>query len=614
MKYVIALLATLVALPALAHGPKVTVDADPGSGITNIGDRYSVMLDFDLIAELGSAGIDDLGEVSYKNGATTPGVGDSLVWTNSNGPAHWENVSRQFYQITGSDPLIVQNWAASGFGIGGGAGSGCALQTWCWSMTDDAFYKDSVLQPNTVLAPIALPAESPTPNNSIGTVFTTQNTSPTSIDSFHGMPHGAEFSVVFKDAVTSVVFSEFWLKGNNGVDWGPAAVDDVMMCTKNDNITYCQVPSSAVDGGSADSGTLPFTLGNNDEFVFDAGGNLTLGVAGAGINISPPTATGGQLVLPSSLNSGGSAFTLKVHDLGLTNPVNCIINTNGELDAGCPLIPSGQGGGGISEDYAAAAQRAIQEHRGYPSALTGLIATNWQPILDPSVAIFISGDFDPDINDLTADVWDHYTFFETVVNGDPTNIQADPTLTGPADCTGSRLNAWTCADAIQLLNPGTYEITITMIADKNNILPTQRTDPAQTLAPVNMCAPWWYVDNNYRLFQQGVGGQVEPSINATRSTASQCDNPLETGIAVCETLNVWATSARADVTVSSTAGLSAYLNTNILTSNSSFEVVYDNTATNTNGGAPYWRTVRGLSTCTWDKAMGVIIVEVRKTS
>ena len=84
MKYVIALLATLFALPALAHGPKVSVEVEPTSGIQNIGDRYSVMLDFDLavLAE-GELFLNDLADVNVT------GVSNGRVLSYSSGISGW---------------------------------------------------------------------------------------------------------------------------------------------------------------------------------------------------------------------------------------------------------------------------------------------------------------------------------------------------------------------------------------------------------------------------------------------------------------------------------------------------------------------------------------------
>jgi len=119
MKYAIALLATLFALPALAHGPKVSVNVEPTSGIVNTGDRYSVMLDFDLVAELGDSSIGDLGDVDLTNVAP----GKTLQYSSGNG-GEWLPTNGFFFNNSSYKVYYVGNTAYS-FGVGEGQSTDC---------------------------------------------------------------------------------------------------------------------------------------------------------------------------------------------------------------------------------------------------------------------------------------------------------------------------------------------------------------------------------------------------------------------------------------------------------------------------------------------------------
>jgi len=88
----------------------------------------------------------------------------------------------------------------------------------------------------------ALTANSATPSVAADTMFTTANSSPTTITNFTGGLGGQDIFVRIADANTTVDFTGSFLKGNGGADWSPSS-GDFMRCVKDSGagFWYCTV-------------------------------------------------------------------------------------------------------------------------------------------------------------------------------------------------------------------------------------------------------------------------------------------------------------------------------------------------------------------------------------
>ena len=103
--------------------------------------------------------------------------------------------------------------------------------------------------------------------------------------------------------------------------------------------------TSGVIHSTANPGTDDFAIGGKNNIPGDpdqasiwlnSNGNITLNVAGAGIDTVPALSTGEALVLEELGNGNGDTFTLQMGATDLTTSVTCTVQADGSLDAQCP--------------------------------------------------------------------------------------------------------------------------------------------------------------------------------------------------------------------------------------------------------------------------------------
>ena len=82
-----------------------------------------------------------------------------------------------------------------------------------------------------------------TPSVLSTSLFSTSNTSPTTITNFNDGFIGQEITLIIGDSNTTIDFSGSNLKGNGGIDWSPSS-DDFMTCTFNGTNWYCNITES----------------------------------------------------------------------------------------------------------------------------------------------------------------------------------------------------------------------------------------------------------------------------------------------------------------------------------------------------------------------------------
>lgn len=95
---------------------------------------------------------------------------------------------------------------------------------------------------NLAITDPAFSDQDATPSVATGNFFVSENTIATTITDLDGVPREQEkeVTIVFDDANTTVDFTGTALKGNNGVDWTPAA-GDFMTCQHRDGAWYCTI-------------------------------------------------------------------------------------------------------------------------------------------------------------------------------------------------------------------------------------------------------------------------------------------------------------------------------------------------------------------------------------
>ena len=604
MKYVIALLATLFALPALAHGPQVSVSTEPTSGIVNTGDRYSVMLDFDLVAGLGAATLGDLGDVTYDgltNGKTLKYLTSTNTWT----------------PVT---PLWNMN-SITDVEIAGGSTGATEDQLVVWDDTTNRWRNKS--HHGTEL-PVTWASGDTSPSVMNGSSYISSPTALTWITRLDDAIEGWTYFVTFTNSNTLIDFTGSALKGNENALWGPVA-GNFMACRIQAGVGYCEV-----DGSNGISGDLPVALGPNDEFVFDASGTLTLNTPGAGIVVAPSATLGSQMVLPSSTNSGGNAFTLKVLDAGLTSAVNCLIEADGALNSSCPLLDNLTASSELARSDAIRSE--VAAHLGTISGKAGkhpIVGQlgRWRPWGSGDTIVLVSANmFNGREYSYAEAGGESYLVTDVIRNDDPVNLTKQTLHADTTECNGASQpiggeGNYNCARELTFNTAGDYEIRVTMLRNRNKqygFLATDGGGPQEVLAggaqpsPINSCTLYWYIDNNFNLFATSQGGNgFDPGVNSTLSvstnlcTSNPQRSPGTATATICDTRGINFDQATSVRTYAAGSYIGVYREPFRAVGVAQYETVEAN-----------WRdshlTQRGSCSWTGFQDMGIFIVEARK--